>query len=198
MLFNLSFTLHSIYSEWISNSVICICIEISFRCKICSHCLFALLYLYFMKYAAAAKSLQSCLTLWPHRRQPTRLPHPWDSPDKKNGVGCHFLFQCVKVKSECEVTQLCPTLSDPMDCSPPGFSIRGIFQARVLEWGAIAFSLWNTDTSKYKMFALRQILSFISGLFHYHSLKGKWMSSQTRQVTEVKKTHGKQVLYKDV
>ena len=76
----------------------------------------------------------------PHRWQPTRLPHPWDSPGKNNGVGCHFLRQCVKVKSESEVAQSCPTLSDPMDCSPPGSSIYGICQARVLEWGAIAFS----------------------------------------------------------
>ena len=76
----------------------------------------------------------------PHRRQPTRLPRPWDSPGKNTGVGCHFLLQCTKVKSEREVAQLCPTLSDPMDCSPPGSSIHGIFQARVLEWGAIAFS----------------------------------------------------------
>ena len=121
----------------------------------------------------------------PHRRQPTRLPRPWDSPGKNTGVGCHFLLQCrkvkmkslscvrllatpwtaahqappsvgfsrqeywsglpfpspnMKVKSEREVTQLCPTLSDPMDCSPPGSSTHGIFQARVLQWGAIAFS----------------------------------------------------------
>ena len=76
----------------------------------------------------------------PHRRQPTRLAHPWDSPGKNTGVGCHFLLQCMKVKSESEVVQLCPTLSDPMDCSLPGSSIHGIFQARVLEWDAIAFS----------------------------------------------------------
>ena len=76
----------------------------------------------------------------PHRRQPTRLPHPWDSPGKNTGVGCHFLLQGMKVKSEGEVTQSCPTASDPMDCSPPGSSIHGIFQARVLEWGATAFS----------------------------------------------------------
>ena len=90
--------------------------------------------------AAAAKSLQSCPTLWPHRWHPTRLCHPWDSPGKNTGVGCHFLLQCMKVKSESEVAQLCPTLSDPMDCSPPGSSIRGILQARALEWGAITFS----------------------------------------------------------
>ena len=80
------------------------------------------------------------VSVWPVRRQPTRLPHPWDSPGKNTGVGCHFLLQCRKVKSESEVAQLCPTLGDPMDCSPPGSSIYGIFQARVLEWGAIAFS----------------------------------------------------------
>ena len=90
--------------------------------------------------SAAAKSLQSCPTLWPHRRQPTRLPRPWDSPGKTTGVGCYFLLQCMKVKSESEVTQSYPTLSDPMNCSPPGSSVHGIFQARVLEWGAIAFS----------------------------------------------------------
>ena len=76
----------------------------------------------------------------PHRQQPTRLPRSWDSPGKNTGVGCHFLLQCRKVKSESEISQSCPTLSDPMDCSLPGFSIHGIFQARVLEWGAIAFS----------------------------------------------------------
>ena len=70
----------------------------------------------------------------------TRLPCPWDSPGKNTGVGCHFLLQCMKVKSEREVAQSCLTLSDPMDCSLPGSSIHGIFQARVLEWGAIAFS----------------------------------------------------------
>ena len=115
----------------------------------------------------------------PHRQQPTRLPHPWDSPGKNTGVGCHRLLQCMKVKSlsrvrllttpwtaahqaplsmgfsrqehcsglpfpspmhESEVAQSCPTLSNPMDCGPPGSSIHGIFQAGVLEWVAIAFS----------------------------------------------------------
>ena len=90
--------------------------------------------------AAAAKSLQSCPTVRHHRRQPTRLLCPWDSPGKNTGVGCHFLLQCMKVKSESEVAQSCLTLSDPMDWSPPGSSIHGIFQARVLEWGATAFS----------------------------------------------------------
>ena len=77
----------------------------------------------------------------PHRWQPTRLPRPWDSPGKNTGVGCHFLLQRMKVKSESEVAQSCPTLSDLMDCSPPSSSVHGIFQARVLEWGAIAFSM---------------------------------------------------------
>ena len=75
-----------------------------------------------------------------HRQQPTRLPRPWDSPGKNTGVGCHFLLQCMNVKSEGEVAQLCVTLRDPMDCSLPGSFIHGIFQARVLEWVAIAFS----------------------------------------------------------
>ena len=84
---------------------------------------------------------KTCPTLCdPGRQQPTRLPRPWDSPGKNTGVGCHFLLQCMKVKSESEVGQSCPTLRDPMDCSLPGRSICGIFQARVLESGAIAFS----------------------------------------------------------
>ena len=96
----------------------------------------------------------------PPRRQPTRLPHPWDSPGKNTGVGCHFLLQCMKVKSESEVTQSCltlsepmdpaaaakllqscPTLCDPTDGSPPGSPIPGLLQARILEWVAIAFSI---------------------------------------------------------
>ena len=89
--------------------------------------------------SAAAKSLQSAVR--PNGRQPTRLPRPWDSPGKNTGVGCHFLLQCMQVKSESEVAQSYPTLRDPMDCSLPGSSVHGIFQARVLEWGAIAFSV---------------------------------------------------------
>ena len=76
----------------------------------------------------------------PHRQQPTRLSRPWDSPGTNTGVSCHFLLQCMKVKSESEVTQSYPTLSNPMDCSSPVSSIHGIFQARVLEWVATAFS----------------------------------------------------------
>ena len=93
----------------------------------------------------------------PHRRQPTRLPGPWDSPGKNTGVGCYFLLQCMKVKSESEVAQSCPTLSNPVDCSLPGPSIHGIFQARVLEWGAIAFS--NLIATMYLIPTIWQILS---------------------------------------
>ena len=90
----------------------------------------------------------------PHRQQPTRLPHPWDSPGKNTGVGCHFLLQCMKVKSESEVTHSCPTPSYPMDCSPPGSSIHRIFQARVLEWVA-----------KQSIFLL--VILHIFPIFHY-------------------------------
>ena len=112
----------------------------------------------FSSTAAAAKSLQSRPTLRPHRRQPPRLPHPWDSPGKNTGVGCHFLPQCMKVKSESEVAQSCQILSDPMDCSLPGSSIHGIFQARVLEWGATAFSVSSTRWH-YILFTFSQVLS---------------------------------------
>ena len=91
--------------------------------------------------AAAAKSLQLCPTLCdPIDGSSPRLPCPWDSPGKNTGVGCHFLLQCRKVKSESEVIQSFPTLSDPMDCKPTRLLCPWIFQARVLEWGAIAFS----------------------------------------------------------
>ena len=84
----------------------------------------------------------------PHGLQPTRLPRPWDSPSKSTGVGCHLLLQYMKVKSEREVAQSCPTLRDPMDCSPPGSSVHRIFQARVLVWGAIAFSAQASGNSQ--------------------------------------------------
>ena len=90
--------------------------------------------------AAAAKSRQSYQTLCdPIDNTPPGFC-PWDSPGKNTGVSCHFLLPCMKVKSKRKVAQLCQTLSNPMDCSLPGSSIHGIFQARVLEWGAIAFS----------------------------------------------------------
>ena len=83
----------------------------------------------------------------PYGQQPSRLLCPWDSPVKNTGMGCHLLLQCMKVKSESEVDQLYLTLCDPMDCSPPGFSVHGIFQARVLEWDAIAFSILLSTAS---------------------------------------------------
>src|SRR5574338_245265 len=94
----------------------------------------------------------------PHGQQPTRLPHPWDSPGKNAGVGCYFLLQCMKVKSESEVAQSCPTPSDPLDCSPPGSCIHGTLQARVLEWGAIAFS---------KIHKVSTVTLSLKILFHY-------------------------------
>ena len=105
------------------------------------HCL-----LQCMKVKSESEVTQSCPTLRPHRQQPTRLPRPWDSPGKNTGVGCHLLLQCMKVKSESEVAQSCLTLSDPMDYSLPGSSVHGTFQARVLGWGAIAFSMTNLDS----------------------------------------------------
>ena len=102
----------------------------------------------------------------PHRRQPTRLPGPWDSPGKNTGVGCHFLLQRRKVKSESEVAQWCPTLSDPMDCSLPGSSVHGIFQARVLEWGAIAFSVHISNMCQIDI-GTPKILPFINSYDYY-------------------------------
>ena len=92
--------------------------------------------------AVAAKSLQSCPSKWdPIDGQPTSLSRRWDSPGKNTGVGCHFLLQCMTVKSESKVSQSCPTFSDPMDCSPPGSSVR----ARLLECSAIAFSFSSEE-----------------------------------------------------
>ena len=100
-------------------------------------------------------------SMQPYRQQPTRLPCLWDSPGKNTGVGCHFLLQCVKMKSESEVAQLCQTPSDPMDCSPPGSSIHGIFQARVLEWGAIAFSNNSVGVYFNILYIFKRITSFL-------------------------------------
>ena len=86
----------------------------------------------------------------PHRQKPTRFPCPWDSPGKNTGVGCHFLLQCMKVKSQSEVAQSCPTVHHLMDCSLPGSSFHGIFQAKVLEWVAIAFSKKATTRTAQK------------------------------------------------
>ena len=106
----------------------------------------------------------------PHRRKPTRLLCPWDSPGKNAAVGCHFLLQCMKVKSESEVTQSCPTLSDPMDCSLQGSSIHGISQARVLEWGAIAFSGHRTRKHQSSFqFPRRAVLKHVQTTGQLHS-----------------------------
>ena len=106
----------------------------------------------------------------PHRRQPTSLPRPWDSPGKNTGVGCHFLLQCMKVKSESEVAQSCPTSIDPMDYSPPGSSIHGIFQARVLEWGAIAFSAIRILTPTISKPSAVQQLPVDKACSHIHNI----------------------------
>ena len=98
----------------------------------------------------------------PHRWQPTRLPCPWDSPGKNTGVGCHFLLQCMKVESESEVVQFCPTLRDPMDCSPPGSSFHGIIQARVLEWVAIACSVSYLNSLKIEAFNSLKYASLVA------------------------------------
>ena len=106
----------------------------------------------------------------PHRRQPTRLPRPWDSPGKNTGVGCHFLLQCMKVKSESEAAQSCLTLSDPTDCSLPGSSVHGIFQARVLEWGAnlkyTIMQIFGIGHLKYSIF--NSILLRTRGISQYY------------------------------
>ena len=99
----------------------------------------------------------------PHGWQPTRLPHAWDSPGKNTRVDCHFLLQCMKVKNESEVAQLCPTLRDPMDHSPPGSSVHGIFQARVLEWGAIAFSGRNSAAAAKSLQSCPTLCDLIDG-----------------------------------
>ena len=102
----------------------------------------------------------------PHRWQPTRLPRPWDSPGKNTGVGCHFLLQCMNVKSESEVAQSCPTLHDPMDWSPPGSSIHGIFQARLLG-GTKADDFGKENSVYFSM--IKEIISFM--IFQYHKRK---------------------------
>ena len=104
----------------------------------------------------------------PHRQQPTRLPRPWDSPGKNTGVGCHFLLQCMKVKSEREVAQSCPTLRDPMDCSLPDSSIHGIFQARVLEWGAITFSEGENTCLERKVFRSTHLYPDFTSVCYTH------------------------------
>ena len=95
----------------------------------------------------------------PHRRQPTRLPCPWDSPGKNTGVGCHFLLQCMQVTSESKVAQSYPTVCDPMDCSLSGSPVHGIFQARVMVWVAMSFSTWAYTQTKLKFKKIHASLS---------------------------------------
>ena len=119
----------------------------------------------------------------PHRWQPTRLPLPWDSPGKNTGGGCHFFLQCMKVKSASEVAQSCLTLRNQMDCSPPGSPIHGIFQARVLEWGAIAFSFKPTQ---------RHIKTCIASQTHRSTHRDTWKHTykQTHKHLDTQTIHG--------
>ena len=111
----------------------------NFRCFLCLNICYGGMLLLLSRF--------SCVWLCdPIDGSPPGSPRPWDSPGMNTGVGCHVLLQCRKGKSESEVTQSCPTLHDPMGCSPPGSSVHRIFQARVLEWVAIAFSLWWNST----------------------------------------------------
>ena len=129
-------------------------------------------------------------SLRPQRRQPTRLPRPRDSPGKNTGVGCRFLLQCMKVKSEREVAQSCPTLSNAMDCSPPGSSIHGILQARVLEWVAIAFSEINGNTIQRTVWTECDPYQITHEIFH------GTRTNNTNTYMEPKKTQNCQVRVK--
>ena len=121
-----------------------------------------------------------------HRWQPTRLPCPWDSPGKNTGVGCHFLLQCVKVKSESEVAQSCLTLSDPMDYSLPGSSVHGIFQVRVLEWGAIAFSVYLVlENSIFRELTQRSVWYVISHMCNIKKYKKKNEYNRTEAFSQI-------------
>ena len=101
-----------------------------------------------------------------------QAPHPWDPPGKNTGVGCHFLLQCMKVKSESEVAQLCLTLSDSKDCSPPGSSVHGVFQARVLEWVAIAFS--EIQTTIFKIEKQQSLTAYDGESYSIYYNKSQW------------------------
>ena len=109
-----------------------------------------------------------------HRRQPTRLPHPWDSPGKNTGVGCHFLLQCMRVKSEREVAQLCLTLSDPMDCSLPGSSVHGTLQSRILNWVVMPSSKESGRLQSMGSRRVRHGLATSLSLFTFMHWRRKW------------------------
>ena len=126
-----------------------------------------------MSRAAAAESHQLCPTLCDPIDGSPPGSHPWDSPGKNTGVGCHFLLQCMKVKSETEVAQSCPTLCDPMDCSLPGSSVHGISKPRVLEWVAIASSTQGMRNLLFlHLFAQSIIINMVvqRSLIHCHRL----------------------------
>ena len=112
--------------------------------------------------------------VWPHRRQPTRLPRPWDSPGKNTRVGCHFLLQCIKVKSEREVAQLCPTLLTPWTAAyqaPPsmGFS-------RQEYWSGLPLP----PPMKYEEFIKSFFLVFL--ICHQTYTKWKLLNSNCRSI----------------
>ena len=134
-------------------------------------------------------------SVWPHRRQPTTLPRPWDSPGKNTGVGCHFLLQCMKVKSKSKVAQSCRTHSDPMDCSPPSSSIHGIFQARVLEWGAIAFSDFGTKLVNLRPCKLQNLTIFTCSLEekYVEIMNQKWGFANLKQNRIFQAARGHQI-----
>ena len=116
----------------------------------------------------------------PRRRQPTRLPRPWDSPGKNTGMGCHFLLQCMKVKSESEVAQLCPTLRNPMDCGPPGSSSMGF--SRQEHWGgAPSPSPYGAAAIQYSL-ATRTSKTDSSYRQHLFCLFVKWEFDPTGEV----------------
>ena len=143
-------------------------------------------------WSLAASLLLSCCqvtsvvsdSVRPHRHQPTMLPRPWDSPGKNAGVGCHFLLQCMKVKNESEVTQLCSTLSDPMDCSPPGSSVHGIFQARVLDCVAIAFSEQPASGSQIRLYIelIWRAFRTLQNSVRVHPLQGLLMVARAKNL----------------
>ena len=134
----------------------------------------------------------------PQRQKPTRLPRPWDSPGKSTGVGCHCLLQRMKVKSEREVAQSCPTLSDPMDWSLPGSSIHGIFQARVLEWGAIAFSNEGLLNWIFKTSILGICVLVVPLVYHQMCHSKKCLLVYYMQCTDVWMNRTKSLIYRDI
>ena len=124
-------------------------------CRVQGRCLFDRAKRIYKDSAAAAESLQSCPTLCdPTDGSSPGSPVPGILQARTLGLGCHFLLQCMKVKSQSEVAQSCPSLSNLMDCSLPDSSVHGIFQARVLEWGATAFSTRTLATAYYNNLTL--------------------------------------------